>query len=416
MDALVVSIVLLALGLGAAGGYLAQSFLNKRGLVTAAQKSQGIIQSAEEQQKRILLEAQEEALKYRTSEERDLRERRSELRRQERGLSNRKDQLERRSEGLEKRERSVNERDRELDGLRRELEDFVRKEQEQLEAISGLSSAEAREQLLQRAEGEIQHEIARRYMDVEQQAKDEADHKARRILASSIHRLASEVVSETTTAVVPLPNDEMKGRLIGREGRNIRSIEAATGVDLIIDDTPEAVMVSCFDPVRREVARIAIGRLVQDGRIHPARVEDVVKRAHEEVEETILKEGERAAVETGVRGMHRELIQLLGRLKYRYSYGENILQHSMEVGLHIRHAGRGSGCQRRDCQGGRPASRHRQSTDPRSGRPPRRDWRLNSPQIRGAGSRGNVHIGAPQRPHEHRGGFPGIRSRRCERG
>ena len=332
MDAIVVSIVLLALGLGAAGGYLAQSFLNKRGLVTAAQKSQNIIQGAEEQKKRILLEAQEEALKHRTSEEHDLRERRSELRRQERGLSNRKEQLERRSEGLEKRERSVNERDRELDGLRRELEDSVRKEQEQLEVISGLSSAEAREQLLQRAEGEIQHEVARRYMDVEQQAKDEADHKARRILASSIHRLASEVVSETTTAVVPLPNDEMKGRLIGREGRNIRAIEAATGVDLIIDDTPEAVMVSCFDPVRREVARIAIGRLVQDGRIHPARVEDVVKRAHEEVEETILKEGERAAVETGVRGMHRELIQLLGRLKYRYSYGENILQHSMEVG------------------------------------------------------------------------------------
>ena len=210
------------------------------------------------------------------------------MQRQERRLNNREEQLEQRSEGLEKRERSVNERDRELDGLRTELENSVQKEREMLESVSGLSSTEARDQLFQRAEEDIRHEVAKLYLDVEQQAKDEADEKARRILASSIHRLASEVVSETTTTVVPLPNDEMKGRLIGREGRNIRAIEAATGVDLIIDDTPEAVMVSCFDPVRREVAKIGIAKLVQDGRIHPARIEDVINKAQQEVEETIM--------------------------------------------------------------------------------------------------------------------------------
>ncbi|PZC50870.1 MAG: ribonucrease Y [Chloroflexi bacterium] len=332
MDVSVVLIVLLALGLGTASGYLVQSLITKRGLTASRQRSEDIVQDAEGQKKRLLSEGRDEASRIRGSAERDNKDRRSELQRQERRLNNREEQLEQRNEGLEKRERSGNQRDRELDGLRTELENSVQKEREALESVSGLSSTEARDQLFQRAEEDIRHEVAKLYLDVEQQAKDEADEKARRILASSIHRLASEVVSETTTTTVPLPNDEMKGRLIGREGRNIRAIEAATGVDLIIDDTPEAIMVSCFDPVRREVAKIGIAKLVQDGRIHPARIEEVIKKAQQEVEETIMKEGERATIETGVRGMNRNLVQLLGRLKYRYSYGENILQHSMEVG------------------------------------------------------------------------------------
>lgn len=333
MDAIVVLVVLAALGLGAAGGFFVRSILIQKGVLAARQRATVVLEEAEEQRKRLLLEGQEEALKLRTSAEQELRERRVELQRQERRLSHRDEQLVRRSEGLEQRERTLSQRNRELDELKADLEQSKRKEQEQLEAISGLSMNEARELVMQRAENEIQHELARRYRDMEEQMKEEADQKARKIVTLAIHRLASDVVGENTTAIVPLPNDEMKGRLIGREGRNIRAIEAATGVDLIIDDTPEAVTVSCFDPIRREVAKVALTKLIQDGRVHPARIEDVVQKARGEVEEAIWKEGERAAFETGVRGLSPELVRLLGRLKYRYSYGENVLQHSIEVSL-----------------------------------------------------------------------------------
>ncbi len=332
MDTLVVLIVVLAaLGLGAAAGYFIPSIVAQKGVSAARQRASVVLEEAEEQKRRLLLEGQEEALKVRTSAAEELRERQSELQRQERRLSNRDEQLVRRSEALERRERTISQRARELDDLEASLNEATQREQEKLEAISGLSMNEARDQLMQRAESEIQHELARRYRDMEQRTKEEADQNAKKIIILAIQRLASDVVAENTTAVVPLPNDEMKGRLIGREGRNIRAIEAATGVDLIVDDTPEAVTVSCFDPVRREVAKLALTTLIQDGRIHPARIEDVVAKAQKEVDEIIAKEGERAVFETGVRGLNPELIRLLGRLKYRFSYGENVLQHSIEV-------------------------------------------------------------------------------------
>ena len=332
MDVIVVlAVFVVALGLGTAGGYFVRSVLTQKGVFAARQNASSILEEVEEQKRRLLLEGQEEALKLRTSAEQELKDRRAEIQRQERRINNRDEQLERRSEALEKTERDLTQRSRELDEVSAELETSVRREQEQLEAISGLSMSDARELLMRRAESETQHDLARQYRDMEDRMKEEADQSARKIITLAIQRLASDVVSENTTSIVPLPNDEMKGRLIGREGRNIRAIEAATGVDLIIDDTPEAVTVSCFDPIRREVAKLAVATLVKDGRIHPARIEETVEKAQKEVEETIWKEGERAIFESGVRGLNPEVIRLLGRLKYRYSYGENVLLHSIEV-------------------------------------------------------------------------------------
>ncbi len=333
MDVIVVLLVLVALGLGAAGGYFVPYILTQRGVLVARQRASSVLDEAEEQKKRLLLVGQEEALKLRTSAEQELRERRGEVQRQEQRLSNREEQLERRGEALERNEHSLSQKNSEVDELKAELDQTVGKEREQLEAIAGLSLNEARDQIVRRAEDEVQHELARRYRDVEQRFKEEADQNARKVLTLAIHRLASDVVSENTTAVVPLPSDEMKGRLIGREGRNIRAIEAATGVDLIIDDTPEAVTVSSFDPIRREVAKIALANLIRDGRIQPSRIEETVTKAQSEIEETIWKEGEQATFECGVLGMNPDVVRLLGRLKYRYSYGENILQHSIEVSL-----------------------------------------------------------------------------------
>ena len=328
----VVLVVLAALGLGGGGGYFLRNILVKKGVATAGQSASGILQEAGEQKKRLLLEAQEEALRVRSSAEEELREGRAEVQRRERRISNREEQMDGRAENLERRERGLSNREHELDTLKGELEELKVKEDRQLESLSGLTTSEARDLLMQRAEGDIQQELDRRYREIEQNMREEADEEARKTVTLAIHRLASDVVSENTTAIVPLPNDEMKGRIIGREGRNIRAIEAATGVDIIIDDTPDAVTVSCFDPVRREIAKVALSKLVKDGRIHPARIEEVVKKSTEEVEEVIRKEGERAMFETGVRSMNPEIVRLLGRLKYRYSYGENILQHSIEVG------------------------------------------------------------------------------------
>ena len=332
MDALIIVLaVLAALGTGGAAGFVLRAVILGKSTSNAVAEASRIVEEAEEERKRAVLEAKEEALTLRTEAEADLRERRSELQRQERRLSNREENLERRSDNLDERERSQAADEKRLEEEHARLADMKRQETEILENLASLSVNDARDLLMRKAEDEIQYDVARRYRDVEQLAKDDADQNARKVITLAIHRLASDVVSENSVKVIGLPNDDMKGRLIGREGRNIRAIEAATGVDLIIDDTPEAVTISCFDPVRREIARQAITKLISDGRIHPARIEEVVEKTRLEVEENIREEGERAVFEAKARGMNPELVKLLGRLKYRFSYGENILQHSVQV-------------------------------------------------------------------------------------
>ena len=332
MDALIIVLaVLAALGTGGAAGFVLRAVILGKSTSNAVAEASRIVEEAEEERKRAVLEAKEEALTLRTEVEADLRERRSELQRQERRLSNREENLERRSDNLDERERNQAADDKRLEEEHARLADMKRQETEILENLASLSVNDARDLLMRKAEEEIQYDVARRYRDVEQLAKDDADQNARKVITLAIHRLASDVVSENSVKVIGLPNDDMKGRLIGREGRNIRAIEAATGVDLIIDDTPEAVTISCFDPVRREIARQAITKLISDGRIHPARIEEVVEKTRQEVEENIREEGERAVFEAKARGMNPELVKLLGRLKYRFSYGENILQHSVQV-------------------------------------------------------------------------------------
>ncbi|MBI4336282.1 MAG: ribonuclease Y [Chloroflexi bacterium] len=325
--------VLVALGVGVVTGYVWRLSLLGKKLAEAEAKASQLLQKAEEQKKLLMLEAKEEALKTKAAADAELRERRSELQRQERRLGQRDENLERRAEALERRERGLVTKEREVEALRTEVEELKLKQVTQLETLAGLSVAEAKQELLRRAEADMQHELARRYWEMEQGFQEEGEQKARRILAMAVNRLAVDVVSESTVTVLPLPNDEMKGRLIGREGRNIRAIEQATGVDLIIDDTPEAVTISCFDPVRREIARLALQRLIQDGRIHPARVEETVERATAEVDKSIWEAGEQAIFDASVQGLHPELIKLVGRLKYRSSYGQNVWKHSLEVAL-----------------------------------------------------------------------------------
>lgn len=304
-----------------------------RKLRLAEEEAQKLVSEGNDKQKAILLEAKEAALKIKAEAEDSYREQRAELQQQGRRLSQREENLDRKSEAIERREQGISAKEKEVDRVRTQVEDLKRKQLEQLEITSGLSSTEAKELMLGRIEGEIRDEASRRVRDAEVRIKDESNEKARRILSQAIQRCATEVVSESTVSVVPLPSDEMKGRLIGREGRNIRALEHATGVELIIDDTPEAVTLSCFDPVRREIARVALSKLILDGRIHPAKIEEMVQKARSEVESTIRDEGEQAASKAGVHGLHPELIKLLGRLKYRFSYGQNVLVHSIEVAL-----------------------------------------------------------------------------------
>ena len=302
-----------------------------RQLRIAQRKAARMVAEARDEAKDVLSEAKEEAEKIKSAAEAEYRERRSELQRQENRLSHKTETLERKLEGVEQRERNLTNKEKEIESIRAQLDELKDKQLKQLELISGMSSAEAKQTLLERMEAEIQEEASRRLREWEAKLKEEADKKAQEILSQAIQRCASEVVSETTVVSVPLPSDEMKGRLIGREGRNIRALEQATGVDLIIDDTPEAVTLSSFDPVRREVARLALTKLILDGRIHPARIEEVVAKAKEEVEAAIYSAGEQAAYQVGVQGLRPELIRLLGRLKYRTSYGQNVLAHSIEV-------------------------------------------------------------------------------------
>ena len=312
-------------------GYFARQLLANQQIRNAQNEAKKLLESAQAKYEQMVLDAKEEAVKVRAAAEADSRERRYELQRLERRSSQREERLERKLEALERRERSLIGREKEIDTVRAQVEEVKDKQLQRLEAISGMSSDEAKQQLLNAVEDEIKEDASRRVREWEVRFKDDIDNIARDILATTIQRCATDVVSETTVSVVPLPNDDMKGRLIGREGRNIRALEQATGVDLIIDDTPESVTISSFDPVRREVARIALSNLILDGRIHPARIEEVVDKAKAEVESTIRVEGEQAARKSGVQGLHPELIKLLGRLKYRTSYGQNVMTHSMEV-------------------------------------------------------------------------------------
>ncbi|OAA82793.1 ribonuclease Y [Clostridium ljungdahlii] len=286
---------------------------------------------AETQKKEAILEAKEEIHKLRNDFDKESRDRRNENQRLERRLIQREELLDKKSDTLEKRDSGLDKKQQDIDKLQISVEELYKKQREKLEKLSGLSSEEAKNILLEQVNKEIKHESAMMIKEIETKAKEEADKKAREIITCAIQRCAADHVAETTVHVVPLPNDEMKGRIIGREGRNIRTLETLTGVDLIIDDTPEAVILSGFDPIRREVARIALEKLIIDGRIHPARIEEMVQKAEKEVENNVKEEGEQATFETGVHGLHMELVKLLGRLKYRTSYGQNVLKHSVEV-------------------------------------------------------------------------------------
>ena len=287
--------------------------------------------SAEGKKREALLEAKEEILKAKNDHEREVRERRAELQRQEHRLQQKEENLDRKTENMEKREEQLAAKLLRLDETQAQAEKLKQEQVEALERISGFTSEEAKRYLLDQLEADVTHESAMKIKEIEARCKEEADTKAREIVSLAIQRCAADHVAEATVSVVPLPNDEMKGRIIGREGRNIRTLETLTGVDLIIDDTPEAITVSCFDPVRREIARLALEKLILDGRIHPARIEEMVEKAQREVDATIKAEGERAVFETNVHGLHPELVKLLGRMRYRTSYGQNVLNHSIEV-------------------------------------------------------------------------------------
>ncbi|MGD0779528.1 MAG: ribonuclease Y [Dehalococcoidales bacterium] len=315
---------------GVVGAFLSRRVIFNRQMRIAERKAVKMVSEARTEAKNVLEEAQNESKRIKTAADNDYRERRTEVQRQENRLNQKSETLDRKTESVEQRERNLTNREKEIEAMKSEVTELKDKQLKQLEAISNMSSDEAKQTLLNAMEVEMQSEASRRLHQWENKLKEESAQKAQEILAVAIQRSSSEIVSETTVSTVPLPNDEMKGRLIGREGRNIRALEQATGVDLIIDDTPEAVTISSFDPVRREIARVALNHLIQDGRIHPARIEEMAAKAKSDVEAEIQSAGEQAALNLGVQ-LHPELIKLLGRLKYRTSYGQNALDHSIEV-------------------------------------------------------------------------------------
>lgn len=320
-------------GSGVAGWLLYRSRVDGKRVENAKEEANSVVSQAEAEKRKILLETQEEVLKLRATGENEIKEQRQELTRLERRYLQREEQLERKNEALDKERASLADKESAVEQAKEEAQALKQQQVKALEHTAGLSVQEARELVIKEGEEQARHELSRRTYDLEREYKLTAEDNARRIITLAINRLATDVVSETTTSVVSLPNDEMKGRLIGREGRNIRTLEAMTGVEFVIDDTPEIVTLSCFDPVRREVARLALERLVSDGRIQPARIEDMVKRAQSDIEQTIWKSGEQATFDVGISGIDAELIRLMGQLKYRYSYGENVLKHSIEVCL-----------------------------------------------------------------------------------
>jgi ribonuclease Y len=328
--AIVVGLAGLLVGGGV--GYLARRRAVGTSLQQAEEQASRILAEAESRQKQLTLEAKEETLKLRTTLEDEIRERRAETARTEQRLTQKEENLDRKLDGLERREQTLRDREAQIEAVRAEAESLRQRQADEIQRISGLTADEARAELLAGIETEIRDEASRRVREIEKEVEATAGARARKILATAIQRYTSEVTAESTVSVVAIPSEDMKGRIIGREGRNIRAIEAATGVDLIIDDTPDAVTVSAFDPVRREVARVALSNLVQDGRIHPTRIEEAVNKARREVEGTMQDAAESAAVEAGVLNLHPEVLRVFGRLKYRTSYGQNVMRHSIETG------------------------------------------------------------------------------------
>ncbi|MDY3089105.1 MAG: ribonuclease Y [Oscillospiraceae bacterium] len=332
---MIVACVVVAAAVGIAVGIVYRKKVAEATIGSAQQEATRIVNDAvskaESKKKEAILEAKDEIHRQRNELEKELRERRSEVQRQERRLSQKEESLDRKMENIEKKDEQLNNKIKAADKKAEEIEFVKRSQIEMLEKISGFNKEQAKDYLLKTLESDLVHEKAVKVMEYEQKTKDEADEKAREIIATAIQRCAADHSADATVSVVALPNDEMKGRIIGREGRNIRTLETITGVDLIIDDTPEAITVSCFDPVRREIARLTLEKLIADGRIHPTRIEELYEKSKREVEHTIKQTGERAAIDAGVNGIHPELIKQLGKLKYRTSYGQNVLNHSLEV-------------------------------------------------------------------------------------
>ena len=327
--------LIVGLGIGVVIGIIYRKKVAEQAIGSAEAEATRLINEAirggENKKKEMLLEAKDEIHRSRTEHEKEVKERRAELSKQERRLEQKETTLDKKTEAFEKKEEELSKRLQKVAETQAKADEVLKAQETKLEELSGLTQEQAKAYLLETVENEVRHESAMKIKEIEAQLKDNAESMAREVIATAIQRCAADHAAETTVSVVPLPNDEMKGRIIGREGRNIRTLETITGVDLIIDDTPEAITVSSFDPVRREIARLALEKLIQDGRIHPTRIEDMVEKARREVDRTIREEGERACYETGVHNLNPELVKILGRQKYRTSYGQNVLNHSMEV-------------------------------------------------------------------------------------